>query len=214
MKELIKITEDNGRQVVSARELYAFLGSKSQFNHWIKRMLEYGFVEGQDFTSFLTKSNRGRPSKDFALTIDCAKEVAMVQRSGRGKKARQYFIECEKKLVSVQQPMSQIDVIIQSAQLLKEQNERLDSHDEKIKVLEAKQVVSPDYFTIAGYGSLIGISTDLKLASKFGKAATKICKENGFVTGTIPDPRFGRVKTYPTEVLKMVFESSSKFGPG
>lgn len=100
MKELIKITENNGQQVVSARELHAFLESKQQFADWIKDRIEkYGFVENQDFEvfqNFMKNPNGGRPLIEYALTIDTAKELAMVEGNDKGKQARRYFIEMEK----------------------------------------------------------------------------------------------------------------------
>jgi len=53
---------------------------------------------GRDFNTYLGESNGGRPSKEFALTIDCAKEISMRQRTNKGKEARLYFIESEKQL--------------------------------------------------------------------------------------------------------------------
>ena len=96
MNELIRIKEEYGKQVVSARELHQFLEIKTDFTEWCKRMFDYGFEENKDFTSILGKSTGGRPSVDYALIIDCAKEISMVQRSEKGKQARKYFIECEK----------------------------------------------------------------------------------------------------------------------
>lgn len=68
----------------------------SEFSHWFKRMCEYGFSEGVDFSSFLTESSGGRPAKDAQLTIDMAKEICMLQRNEKGRQARQYFIQLEK----------------------------------------------------------------------------------------------------------------------
>lgn len=104
MKELIKIgISPNGNKVVSARELYDFLGVKSNFATWCKRMFEYGFEDAKDYSLINSKnginSNSGRPEIDYALTLDTAKEIAMLQRSDKGKQARQYFIECEKRLI-------------------------------------------------------------------------------------------------------------------
>ena len=100
MKELIEIkTNKEGVQIVSARLLHEKLEVETQFNHWIERMIEYGFEEKKDFWSFLTKSTGGRPFKEYALTLDMAKEICMLQRSEIGKKFRQYFIKCEKALV-------------------------------------------------------------------------------------------------------------------
>lgn len=63
----------------------------------------------------------------------------------------------------------------------------------------------PDLFTIVGYGSLINVSVNLKLAGMLGRMASQMCKEKGLLTDSIPDPRFGRVKMYPREVLEIVF---------
>lgn len=101
MQELIKVsTNAEGNRVVSARELHQFLEVKTDFTDWCKRMFDYGFEEGKDFSSFLGESIGGRPSKEYALTLDCAKEISMVQRSDKGRDARLYFIECEKQLAN------------------------------------------------------------------------------------------------------------------
>lgn len=101
MNELIKINPDT--KAVSARELYVFLEIQSKFADWIKnRIAKYGFIENQDFVTIEGFSKNlekgGRPEIDYALTLDCAKELAMVEGNEKGKQARQYFIECEKAL--------------------------------------------------------------------------------------------------------------------
>ncbi|WP_448529193.1 antA/AntB antirepressor family protein [Raineya sp.] len=93
-------TNEQGSQVVSARDLYDFLGVKTDFTDWCKRMFDYGFEQGQDFSPILRKSTLGRPSIDYALTLDTAKEISMLQRSEKGRQVRRYFIECEKRLRS------------------------------------------------------------------------------------------------------------------
>lgn len=98
--ELIKITQDeNGNSVVSGRELHEFLEVKTPYKDWFPRMVEYGFTENVDFISLAqkcAKPNGGRPKIDHALTLDMAKEISMIQRTEKGKQARQYFIEVEK----------------------------------------------------------------------------------------------------------------------
>lgn len=97
MNELIRVTYENDNPVVSARELHEFLQVDTRYNDWFKRMCEYGFTDGVDFYSILSKTNEnGRPQKNHALTIDTAKEICMLQRNEKGKQARQYFIELEK----------------------------------------------------------------------------------------------------------------------
>ena len=96
MNELIKTHEsDEGELLVSGRELHAFLEVDSNYTTWFKRMTEYGFSENLDFISILEESTGGRPSTDHHLKIPMAKEIAMIQRTERGKQARQYFLKLE-----------------------------------------------------------------------------------------------------------------------
>ena len=95
--ELIKVTkDDNGNSVVSGRDLHDFLEVGTPYDKWFPRMCEYGFSEEIDFSTFLSESTGGRPRTDHALTLDMAKEISMIQRTEKGKQARQYFIEVEK----------------------------------------------------------------------------------------------------------------------
>lgn len=103
MKELIKINDNN---TISGRELHKFLQIGTAYKDWFPRMVEYGFVEGVDFCSKMSKTspNGGRPSINHDLTIGMAKEICMIQRNERGKQARLYFIECERRLKEQQKP--------------------------------------------------------------------------------------------------------------
>ena len=74
---LINIREENGKQTVSARELHEKLEVKTDFNNWLKRMLDFGFVEGEDFLSILTESTGGRPAMEYYISIDMAKEICL-----------------------------------------------------------------------------------------------------------------------------------------
>ena len=100
MNELITITKAtiNNEEVnaVNARDLHEKLETTTRFNDWISRRIdEYGFEEGKDFYSKLSKSH-GRPSKEYFISLDMAKELAMVENNEQGRKIRQYFIEVEK----------------------------------------------------------------------------------------------------------------------
>ena len=96
MNELLKVSYDSDRITVSARELHRMLDVKTPFDKWFPRMCEYGFSNGEDFSTFLSESTGGRPAHDAQLTIEMAKELCMLQRTERGKQARQYFIQLEK----------------------------------------------------------------------------------------------------------------------
>lgn len=200
MHELIIIVERDGQQTVSARDLYEFLEIKTAFTHWCNRMFEYGFEQGQDFVPFLTESSGGRPATDYALTLDCAKEISMLQRSEKGKQARQYFITCERKLQRAKNALQQYadDPIIgvRLAQL---------EMDKRITRLEAKTTTRPDYFTIAGYATLHRKQVGNKKAAMLGRKAAALCRERGYDMEEVPDPRFGIVKSYPAQVLEDVF---------
>lgn len=125
------LDDGQARQTINARDLHAFLEVGRDFSTWIKeRIAEYGFLEEQDyvraevlrpsnsgsakarslqcsdaaFSPVSGKNNRGRPSKDYFLTLDMAKELSMVERNDQGRRARRYFIECEKRLRQGQAP--------------------------------------------------------------------------------------------------------------
>lgn len=83
-------------QTVDAPELWLFLDVDTPFDTWISRRIEqYEFQPGSDFSTFLSESSGGHPAHQFHLTLDMAKDLSMVERNARGKQARQYFIDCE-----------------------------------------------------------------------------------------------------------------------
>lgn len=97
MNELLNVNYDNDRITVSARELHRFLEATERFSYWFERMSQYGMVEGEDFVGCKVFNTQAHQElQDFQLTIECAKEICMIQRNGRGKQARQYFIQLEK----------------------------------------------------------------------------------------------------------------------
>ncbi|WP_288898727.1 antA/AntB antirepressor family protein [uncultured Capnocytophaga sp.] len=103
MDKLITITEQRGVQLVDARELHRRLQVQTPFNHWLnRRVSEYGFDENKDYfteNQLLDKNDKKyphRPRTEYFLTIDMAKEIAMVERTEVGKEIRNYFIEMER----------------------------------------------------------------------------------------------------------------------
>ena len=113
MNELIQVAErqigEGSIQTVNARDLHAFLEVGKDFSTWIKdRIAQYGFVESQDYATAQELSSptsgsamaRTQRIVAYYLSLDMAKEVAMVERNDKGKQARQYFIECERRVKS------------------------------------------------------------------------------------------------------------------
>ena len=113
MNQLIKLNEVDINneivQTVNARELHTFLDVSTRYNDWInKRIRDYGFLENKDFLIVtekkVTMTDTGEKVsllKDHYITLDMAKELAMVERNDKGREARRYFIECEKQLKQV-----------------------------------------------------------------------------------------------------------------
>ena len=137
---LIKVYEnDRQEQLVDARELHIALNNKRQFTDWIKQRIEqYGFIENVDFTTFsqnCEKPQGGRPTIEYALTIDTAKEIAMVENNEQGRKIRRYFIEVEKKARNMFEIPKTLPEALRKAAELAEQLEQ-----QKPKVLFAESV--------------------------------------------------------------------------
>ena len=139
--ELIKIIEREGRQLVSGRELHEFLEIKTKYKDWFPRMVEYGFEEEIDFIKVAQKratNNLKNPVTtviDHAISIDMAKEISMIQRTEKGKAARQYFINCEKKLKEVKK-LSPMELMELQFKALKEQEEKIARVENKVDKLE------------------------------------------------------------------------------
>ncbi|AGZ17317.1 anti-repressor Ant [Lactobacillus phage PL-1] len=138
MNELIKtITRDDGTIAVSGRELHDFLEVGKDFSSWFKDMAEYGFEVGKDFSPISVKTpSGGRPRIEYVMTLDMAKEVAMIQRTDRGKQARQYFIEIDKQAHHDMTGLSPATrAAVAATQALAAQERRLNRVDAKVNAI-------------------------------------------------------------------------------
>lgn len=104
MAGIMPVHQENGQLWADARTLHAVLQVGRDFSNWVRgRLEETGAVEGEEFIVLdgspdLAKTSGGRTRRDYWLTLDLAKEVAMLERSDIGRQIRRYFIEAEKKL--------------------------------------------------------------------------------------------------------------------
>ena len=170
MNELIKVTYENDRPTVSARELHEFLEVGARYNDWFPRMCEYGFADGLDFNllkieKVQNEGNRmvSRVVDDAALTIDMAKEICMLQRNEKGKIARQYFIQLEKDWNSPEKVMARaLDIAHKTIHNLKTEN------------AQQKQIIA-EYSPKATYYDLVLQTPDAiavsQIAKDYGKSA-------------------------------------------
>lgn len=111
MNNLINITlNENHEPVVSGRQLHETLGVKTRYNDWFNRMTEFGFTENEDYLAItqkrVTAQGNATNQTDHIIKLDMAKEIAMIQRTDKGKEVRQYFIQVEKDFNSPEKIMA------------------------------------------------------------------------------------------------------------
>ena len=164
MNEIIKPQQDeSGELKVSGRELNMFLEVGTPCDKWFPRMSAYGFTEGIDFSTKMSESTGGRPATDHLMTVDMAKEISMLQRTEKGKEARQYFLQLEKEWNSPEKVMAR--ALIMSKRML---------DTAKLELAQSKQIIN-ELQPKASYYDLILQSKSLlsvsKIAKDFGKSA-------------------------------------------
>lgn len=115
MDALIPLTNNDGAQAVAGRDLHGFLGVKAHYKDWFPRMVAYGFEEGKDYVlknERVERQGRGAIEQlNHVISLDMAKEISMIQRTDRGKQARQYFIECERRAKQPAGELSRLDLL-------------------------------------------------------------------------------------------------------
>jgi hypothetical protein len=103
-------------------------------------------------------------------------------------------------------PKSQVEMLLASVQILADQEKKITLIESRIDVLEAQSTTSPtDYFAVAGFWSMKKAKIDTTSANRIGRLAAKICKENGYMIGKVPNAQYGSVNTYPSDVLSLIF---------
>jgi anti-repressor protein len=152
---IIKIEERDGKQVVNARDLHVFLESRKDFTSWMKNRIEkYGFIEGRDYQRLYfdykgnllvsrlpqkgESDNQHISKVEYALSVNMAKELSMVEGNEKGKQARRYFIECEQQLAQahrIPQSFSEaLQLAADQARKIEEQQKVID-YQEPLAVL-------------------------------------------------------------------------------
>lgn len=237
MYQIIQLGQNliNGQTIdtVNARELHGFLESKQDFSTWIKsRIDKYGFDEGQDFirVDAAPQKNGAENSTtcgwqsriDYFLTLDMAKELAMVERNDKGKQARLYFIECEKKLRD--RPMTTMEMVAHLANRAVEQEKlnamyesQLEQHDDKIKRLETENSALKEelkllrdeeqFFVAKAAAKLYGYNNiSNQVAQKLGMALSRLSREMGYEIQKRKHCDFTEVGAYHIDVIRELFE--------
>lgn len=206
MNDLIKIESREGRETVNARTLHKFLENGKQFTDWIKHRIDaYDFGKGNDYIVIhdsVKNVSGGRPSTEYHISLDMAKELSMVERNDKGKQARSYFIEMEKQAKKEFSSLSPLDMFESQVKAMRVQQDKLDSLEEKINLVEAKQLTTQnDYFTVIGYCSLKGIKVTATMANALGRKCAKFSREYDYKVDKVTDPRYGQINSYHIDVL-------------
>ncbi|ENY8941385.1 antA/AntB antirepressor family protein [Clostridioides difficile] len=156
--DLVTVYEtDTGEKIVFARELHSNLEVKRQFIDWIEdRIKQYGFKENEDYSVFhknVKNSNGGRPSKEYVLKLDVAKELAMVQNNHKGREIRRYFIRLEKLLNRTlsNSQLSQINTIVNESSLKMDAKHNIQMEQLKKECSEYYRPTSKTKYDISSY---------------------------------------------------------------
>ena len=206
MEELIPVRNKNGELLVSARDLHKTLKIEKAFSTWIQSQLEsIDAVENVDFIPLKEESTGGRPSIEYVLKLDTAKEICMVvgvapransETKKLSKQVRKYFIDCEKRLRTIA-PSSYKEAVKQLLEQL-EENERLEQQNNNLQIQLDE---SKDYYSIKRVAFLNNISwktldwRKLKRESNFqGRDIVKIF-----------DANYGEVNTYHRSVWEAIY---------
>lgn len=136
---LIPITNQTiGAEInsVNAREIYKYIKITSNFAEWINRRINhYNFIENQDYIIEIVYT-KGRPRKEYYVTLDMAKELCMVENNEKGRQARRYFIECEKRLKNLEAEQMQKLAFRQSLGYKSQLKQQKEHYENKIKALQ------------------------------------------------------------------------------
>ncbi|HEC1853796.1 TPA: antA/AntB antirepressor family protein [Campylobacter coli] len=140
MQTQIQIYNDKtiGAEINSAnaREIFYYLNSLQDYSNWIKnRINQYDFIENQDYIIELVYT-KGRPRKEYYVTLDMAKELCMVENNEKGRQARRYFIECEKRLKNIEAEQMQKLAFRQSLGYKSQLKQQKQKYENEIKALK------------------------------------------------------------------------------
>ena len=161
MNEIIKIHDSKGQKVVSARELHFYLEVQSKFADWVKNRIEkYGFIENVDYTTFSKNLESGGKQIEYAITLDMAKELSMVENNEKGKEARKYFIAVDKKLRQIVAQPAIPTSFAEALRLAAAQQEEIDLKNKQL-ALQAPKVSFAD--RVIDSGNLVDIGQAAKL---------------------------------------------------
>lgn len=204
--ELIKIqTLENGQRAVLVSDLYDFLEVKTKYNDWIKRNVLRWYDDGIDYYETAPvrysnlssdKTKGGQNKKEYVLTLDCAKSIAMAQMNEKGKIIRKYFIEVEKLFFAIATPQQIADLY------------------NRLTKLEAQTIDYKNDWSVDRYLRVNDLYKSLTISDRqqLGKQCTKAYKtQTGNQPKKVSHPSYiNGQNVYPYELINNAFKSWTK----
>lgn len=175
------------------------------------RALKKGFIENEDFITVAQNGDGGRFAPiDYRLSVSCLEYFIARKVRPVFDVYRQVF---HKVVDQEYKPLTPAEMMLQHAQIAVEHERKISAISNDVETLKielaevkAKTATRPEYFTIAGYASLRGFKVGNNIAKNLGREASTLCKTSNYPIDEITDPRWGKVGSYPVEVLNQVFE--------
>ena len=204
-KDIVPVyTTDDGKCIVLGRELHAGLRLAERYSKWFERMCGYGFAEGSDYTPYqMVHPQNNQPIEDHYLTLDMAKELAMIQRTPEGKAIREKLIALEKAWSSPEQVMAR------ALKMADAQIRKLQATNSRLTVVNQIMAPKADYFD-----ELV----DRNLLTGFRDTAKELhVKQTDFVTFLLErgyiyrSGKKGELKPYAQYVEAGLFEVKETF---
>lgn len=180
IEKALPVTANNDQlqaNTINARDLHSYLESKQDFSTWIKKRIQkYQFIEGEDFVLFHKKmenSKMGRPSVEYHITTDMAKELGMVENNTRGREIRNYFIQVEKNARAFNDALQDTPAIVleRYAKVKREQEQLAATLKEAQPKLETFDLMFSDdqsECTLSEFAKTLNQKGDLELSRQFG----------------------------------------------
>jgi phage anti-repressor protein len=216
-------------QTVDARALHAFLEIKSDFRNWIKNRIEdFGFANGADFATTV-EIYRGGERKDYRVTLDMAKELSMVERTPKGKEARAYFIECERRAVAALTLPDFTNPATAARAWADAVEAQQQARIERDRAIATKAEIGTRREATAMARASVAVREVNRLKAELGRAQThatiiaveraagrkfgmqgwrplrKWCEAHGQAPQSVHDDRYGEVKAWPADAWGNVY---------
>lgn len=217
MNELIQIKTINNQELVPGAELHKFLEVKTHISTWTQRRIkDGGLIEFQDYIFEVDSIGK----RNYYFTVDTAKHLSMLERSNKGREARQWFINREKELSSteakqIEQKITQpaiaastpAQLLLQQAQMLVDIESKQIEQDQRLIAIENQidSSINTGYYKLSIYFNKIrGIAIDKFQAAQLARWAKRYSAEMDRKLGSVEDSAYGTVNTYHKSILDKV----------